>query len=274
MVTNSLLEVENLSKVYSVRGRDSVALEPCTFSLAQGESLGIVGESGSGKSTLVRLIAGLDRPTTGRVLFQGEPLPQGGNLGSRRSKAQRVQMVFQDPFGSLDPRQKLGDCLKEVIRVHGVRKGLTADKYAAWLLNEVGLSGSHIDSYPRALSGGQRQRFSIARALAPQPHVLILDEAVSALDVSVQAQILLLLEGLRATTGIAYLFVTHDLAVARQVCDSAIVMRRGAIVESGSMENIIDHPSETYTQRLVASVPTVGWVPPTRGAAQAAATTE
>lgn len=264
MQSENILEVSSLSKTFHVRGYHTVALSPCSFTVPAGGSLGIVGESGSGKSTLVRLIAGLEKPTTGTVTLLGAVNYSGRNHKNRRDQAQRVQMVFQDPFESLDPRQRLGDCLREVIAVHGVRRGRSVQEYTSWLLERVGLDPEMAGAYPRSLSGGQRQRFSIARALAPQPHVLILDEAVSALDVSVQAQILRLLDGLRKETGITYLFVTHDLAVVRQVCDTGIVLRKGEIVERGTVSALLDDPQHDYTQRLIASVPVHGWAPPSR----------
>ncbi|WP_341958311.1 ATP-binding cassette domain-containing protein [Microbacterium sp. LWH13-1.2] len=229
-----------------------------------GESVGIVGESGSGKSTTARMIAGLERTTEGRITFWGEQTRPARTAVARRAQARRVQMVFQDPFGSLDPRQKLGACLAEIFAIHGTPAGQSTNEFARTLLERVGLEGHHADSYPRHLSGGQRQRFAIARALAPQPHLLILDEAVSALDVSVQAQVLRLLSDLREETQLAYLFVSHDLAVVRQICDRVLVMRDGTVVEEGPIDKVLDDPQAAYTRRLIESVPVPGWTPPQR----------
>ncbi|WZO38620.1 ATP-binding cassette domain-containing protein [Microbacterium sp. LWO14-1.2] len=229
-----------------------------------GEAVGIVGESGSGKSTTARMIAGLERTTAGRITFWGEQTRPARTAVARRAQARRVQMVFQDPFGSLDPRQKLGACLAEILAIHGTPAGQSTNEFARTLLERVGLEAHHADSYPRHLSGGQRQRFAIARALAPQPHLLILDEAVSALDVSVQAQVLRLLSDLREETQLAYLFVSHDLAVVRQICDRVLVMRDGAVVEEGGIEQVLDDPQAAYTRRLIESVPVPGWTPPQR----------
>ncbi|MEV4686127.1 ATP-binding cassette domain-containing protein [Microbacterium sp. LWH3-1.2] len=263
-MTDALVTVESLTKSFHTASGSVKAVDSISFAISPGESLGVVGESGSGKSTTARMIAGLETPTSGDILFRGAPVRPARGLASRRAQARRAQMVFQDPFGSLDPRQRLGNCLKEVIAVNGAPAGLSRTEYVAQLLGRVGLEERHSHSYPRALSGGQRQRFAIARALAPSPELVILDEAVSALDVSVQAQILNLLVELRQQSDVSYLFVSHDLAVVRQVCDRVIVMRHGEIVEEGDVESVLTSPSHPYTQRLVASVPGRGWRPPER----------
>jgi ABC-type glutathione transport system ATPase component len=263
-MTDALVTVQSLTKSFHTTSGSVKAVDSISFMISPGESLGVVGESGSGKSTTARMIAGLETPTSGDILFRGTPVRPARGLASRRAQARRAQMVFQDPFGSLDPRQRLGNCLKEVIAVNGAPAGLSRAEYVAALLERVGLEERHADSYPRALSGGQRQRFAIARALAPRPELVILDEAVSALDVSVQAQILNLLVELRQQSDVSYLFVSHDLAVVRQVCDRVIVMRHGEIVEEGDVEAVLTSPSHPYTQRLVASVPGRGWRPPQR----------
>ena len=260
----SLVSLEHVTKVFASRGGDFRAVDDVSFDLMPGESVGIVGESGSGKSTTARMIAGLERTTEGRITFWGEQTRPARTAVARRAQARRVQMVFQDPFGSLDPRQKLGACLAEIFAIHGTPAGQSTNEFARTLLKRVGLEAHHADSYPRHLSGGQRQRFAIARALAPQPHLLILDEAVSALDVSVQAQVLRLLSDLRAETQLAYLFVSHDLAVVRQICDRVLVMRDGAVVEEGPIDHVLDDPQAAYTRRLIESVPVPGWTPPQR----------
>ncbi|MEV4737510.1 MULTISPECIES: ABC transporter ATP-binding protein [unclassified Microbacterium] len=253
-----------MSKVFPSPGGEFRAVDDVSFDLMAGEAVGIVGESGSGKSTTARMIAGLERTTAGRITFWGEQTRPARTAVARRAQARRVQMVFQDPFGSLDPRQKLGACLAEILAIHGTPAGQSTNEFARTLLERVGLEAHHADSYPRHLSGGQRQRFAIARALAPQPHLLILDEAVSALDVSVQAQVLRLLSDLREETQLAYLFVSHDLAVVRQICDRVLVMRDGAVVEEGGIEQVLDDPQAAYTRRLIESVPVPGWTPPQR----------
>lgn len=263
-MTASLVSLEHVSKVFPSPGGEFRAVDDVSFDLMAGEAVGIVGESGSGKSTTARMIAGLERTTAGRITFWGEQTRPARTAVARRAQARRVQMVFQDPFGSLDPRQKLGACLAEILAIHGTPAGQSTNEFARTLLERVGLEAHHADSYPRHLSGGQRQRFAIARALAPQPHLLILDEAVSALDVSVQAQVLRLLSDLREETQLAYLFVSHDLAVVRQICDRVLVMRDGAVVEEGGIEQVLDDPQAAYTRRLIESVPVPGWTPPQR----------
>ncbi|WP_439901163.1 ATP-binding cassette domain-containing protein [Microbacterium azadirachtae] len=264
MNDETLLSVRRITKAFVVPAGSIVAVDDVSFDVRAGESLGVVGESGSGKSTTARIVAGLEGATSGEVNFWGARSRPARSTVARRAQARRVQMVFQDPFGSLDPRQTLGACLAEIIAVHGTPAGQAPKDYAHALLERVGLAARHASSYPRELSGGQRQRFAIARAMVPQPHLLILDEAVSALDVSVQAQILTLLNELREQTQLAYLFVSHDLAVVRQVCDRVLVMRSGAVVEEGGVDRVLDEPQHEYTQRLVASVPGPGWRPPQR----------
>jgi len=263
-MTAPLLSVRDVVKTFSAPGGSFRAVDRVSFDIQSGESLGIVGESGSGKSTTARIVAGLEKATSGDISFWGERTRFTRGTVARRAQARRVQMVFQDPFGSLDPRQTLGACLGEIVAVHGTPAGQDSHDYARTLLERVGLESRHASSYPRELSGGQRQRFAIARALVPQPHLLILDEAVSALDVSVQAQILRLLNELRDQVQLSYLFVSHDLAVVRQVCDRVLVMRAGVVLEEGSVEQVLDEPQDDYTRRLIASVPGPGWRPPQR----------
>ena len=256
-----LLSVRALGKTFRLPGGDLVAVDAVSFELDAGESLGIVGESGSGKTTTARIIAGLESATTGEMDFAGRRVD-----GSRRARAnaREIQMVFQDPFGSLDPRQRIAAGIEEILGLHfrlskDARRGRVAE-----LLDLVGLGARHANELPRNLSGGQRQRVAIARALALEPRLLILDEAVSALDVSVQAQVLNLLIDIREQTEIAYLFVSHDLAVVRQVCDRSIVMHRGRIVESGPTADILDHPTDAYTRQLIDAIPRPGWRPKRR----------
>ncbi|MFB7668763.1 ABC transporter ATP-binding protein [Kitasatospora sp. NPDC056138] len=252
----TLLEAVGLHRAYgSVRAVDDVS-----FSLAEGGSLGIVGESGSGKTTTARIVVGLERADSGRVLVHGrERTDRRRGRAQRLARAREVQMVFQDPYLSLDPRTTVYGALRETLRLHFPE----ADhpRRIAKLLDQVGLGSREAEALPRQLSGGQRQRVAIARALAVGPAVLVLDEAVAALDVSVQAQILNLLSDVREQTGIGYLFITHDLGVVRCVTDDVIVMRHGRIVESGPTAQVLAGPRHPYTRLLLESVPRPGWDP-------------
>jgi len=255
-----ILEVEGLTKVFSTRGLDHVAVDDVSFSLPLGGSLAIVGESGSGKTTTARIVAGLEVATRGSVTLDGRAVDVRRRGRGKRS-ARGVQMVFQDPFGSLDPRQRVGAGLRELLRIHFDFGRADLSARVSALLDQVGLEDRHAGLLPRSLSGGQRQRVAIARALAVEPQVLILDEAVSALDVSVQAQVLNLLLDIRATSGISYLFVSHDLGVVRQVTDTCLVLNRGRVVETGATGDVLDHPQHPYTQALLDAVPKPGWQP-------------
>ena len=242
------------------RGRRVAAVADASFTLRRGETLGLVGESGSGKSTLARCIVGLVTADAGRIEFGGvdlRTLSRRGWLPHRK----RVQMVFQDPFASLNPRRKIGDILCEGPMAHGMARS-QARARAAELLRLVQLDPAAADRFPHEFSGGQRQRIGIARALATEPELLIADEPVSALDVSVQAQILDLLDDLRRRMGLTVLFITHDLRVAAHICDRVAVMQRGAIVELGDTAQIFSAPSHEYTRLLLDSVPGRDWQPP------------
>ncbi len=266
-----VLQVRELRKIFKVKAEgsrqteDLVAVDDVSFELPASGSLGIVGESGSGKTTVARIVAGLERPTSGTVIVAGAPLQARRLRGEdRRARGRRVQMVFQDPYSSLDPRQTVGACLDEVLRFHTAAGKASRRERTLVLLQQVGLDERHENLRPRSLSGGQRQRVAIARALACDPEVLILDEAVSALDVSVQGQVLNLLADLRAQLRVAYLFVSHDLAVVQQVTDDTVVMHRGRIVESGPTDTILREPANDYTRQLLAAVPRPGWQPQRR----------
>ncbi len=256
----SLLDVSGLSKSYRTRGTTVHAVADLSFRLEAGGSVGLVGESGSGKSTTARMLVGLEQPDAGRILVSGRPLDLAAKGGTaRRARARAVQIVFQDPYLSLDPRVRVGDALDAVLRLHtdldsGGRSARTRE-----LLGQVGLGDREAAALPRRLSGGQRQRAAIARALAVDPAVLVLDEAVSALDVSVQAQVLNLLSDIRRTTGIGLVFVSHDLAVVRYVCDEALVLHRGRVVEQGSTTDLLTAPEHPYTRLLLSSLPRPGW---------------
>ena len=263
------VSVSGLTKVFRVPGADAgghKAVDAVSFELERGGALGIVGESGSGKTTIARMLIGLERATSGSmtVLGRDRSRPARG-AAERRGRARELQIVFQDPYTSLDPSQSARAAVDEVLRHHASRPG-GQDRAArlAELLDQVGLTERQANARPRDLSGGQRQRVAIARALAADPGVLVLDEAVSALDVSIQAQILNLLMDIRARTGIAYILISHDLAVVRQLCDTALVLRRGRVVERGECAAILDDPAEEYTRALRAAVPVPGWRPARR----------
>ncbi|MCX5387021.1 ABC transporter ATP-binding protein [Streptomyces sp. NBC_00083] len=252
----TVLQVSGLHRRYgTVRAVDDVS-----FTLARGGSLGIVGESGSGKTTTARIVVGLESADAGQVRMRGvERTGRVRGRTARLARARDVQMVFQDPFLSLDPRLSVAAGLRETLRLHF--PGADHTRRIAELLDQVGLGARTHDALPRQLSGGQRQRVAIARALAVEPAVLVLDEAVAALDVSVQAQILNLLADIRAETGVGYLFITHDLGVVRCVTDDVIVMRQGRIVEEGSTAQVLAQPQHPYTRLLLESVPRPGWDP-------------
>ncbi|OJU94677.1 MAG: ABC transporter ATP-binding protein [Solirubrobacterales bacterium 67-14] len=242
-------------------GRTSTVVEAVSglsFSIAAGGSVALVGESGSGKTTTARILVGLEPPTSGSVSVDGLQVTGIQGVRMRRKLAGRIQMVFQDPYVSLDPRQSVRRMLDEVLRV-GTDLGPEDRKTRIGdLIESVGLPARSLTALPRELSGGQRQRAAIARALAVRPRVLVLDEAVSALDTSVQAQILNLLDELRDEFSLAYLVITHDLAVARQIADEALVMRRGEVIETGPVDDLLHSPKEPYTQALIDSIPHVG----------------
>jgi oligopeptide/dipeptide ABC transporter ATP-binding protein len=254
-----LVEIENLTKHFPVkqgvfaRGRDHVhAVEDVSFTVASGETLGIVGESGCGKSTTARLMVRLLDPTAGRVRFDGQDIT---HLSQRRLRPLRRQMqiIFQDPYSSLNPRKSVGQIIGEPFAIHKTEKD--AKSRVRDLLARVGLSPEHYNRYPHEFSGGQRQRIGIARALALQPKLIVCDEPVSALDVSVQAQILNLLKSLQDEFDLTYVFISHDLSVIRQVSDRIAVMYVGRVVEIGDSELLYEHPRHPYTAALLSAVP-------------------
>jgi oligopeptide transport system ATP-binding protein len=258
------VHVEALCKTFRSGGARSKrhdeihAVRNVSLAVGRGECLGIAGESGSGKSTLARMLVGLEVPTSGTFLVNGEQLAEPPKAADRRHHARRIQMVFQDPYSSLDPRQPVGMVLDEVQRVHFDRDRGARARRTTELLDAVGLGANYNEAVPRSLSGGQRQRLAIARALAAEPSVMVLDEAVSALDVSIQAQILNLLSDLREELSLTYIFISHDLAVIRQVADRVLVLYRGELMEQAPVEEIFDTPAHPYTRLLLDSVPRPG----------------
>ncbi|MCB1243355.1 MAG: ABC transporter ATP-binding protein [Verrucomicrobiae bacterium] len=256
----ALLEVDSLVKHFpGPRGRTVKAVDGVTFSLERGQVLGLVGESGCGKSTLSRLILQLLPPTSGRVLLEGECLSSLPPAVVRRRRLD-FQMVFQDPYASLNPRLTVFSTLSEAIaaRHPGMAGNRTACTEAvAALMRRVGLDARAMRKYPHEFSGGQRQRIAIARALAPEPRLIIADEPVSALDVSIQSQILNLLQGLVCDLGLTMIFVSHDLSVVKYIADDITVMYQGKLVETGPAEEVFHHPRESYTRRLLEAVPRI-----------------
>jgi peptide/nickel transport system ATP-binding protein/oligopeptide transport system ATP-binding protein len=255
---SALLELFDVARHYSISGgllglKKGVAraVDSVSLSIQQGESLGLVGESGCGKSTLARCVLGLEPLAAGRVEFQGRDIRAWPEKELRR----QMQMVFQDPYSSLNPRMRVGDIVAEPLVIHSVGTGAERKAKTLDLLRLVGLPETMADRYPHQLSGGQRQRVAVARALALNPALVVCDEPVSALDVSIQAQVLLLLQDLRERLGLTYLFISHDLAVVGQVCDRIAVMYLGKVVESAPSEALVRNPKHPYTSALLSAVP-------------------
>lgn len=257
-----VLNVKGLNKIYGKSGlfrtgKQVAAASDIAFNVKRGEIVGIVGESGSGKSTVARCVVRLIDPSSGTIALHGDNI---ATLGRRQLTPlrKRIQIVFQDPYRSLNPRRRIGDSIIEGLLNYGMPKAQAVQK-AERALELVGLPPDAIDRYPHQFSGGQRQRICIARALVMEPDVLVADEAVSALDVSVQAQVLALLEEVRQRVGIGVLFITHDLRMAAHICDTIVVMQNGRIVEAGAAEQVLAHPQQAYTQALIDAAPGRDW---------------
>jgi oligopeptide transport system ATP-binding protein len=262
-VSETILEAKSVVKHYPVtRGvvfRKTIgqvqAVDGVSFSLKQGETLGIVGESGCGKSTLARVLMNLERPTAGSVEYRGRDMFTMGG-GEMRKLRRQIQLVMQDPYTSLNPRMTVGDLIGEPFEIHtDVAPKGSRRKKVQELLEVVGLNPEHINRYPHQFSGGQRQRIGIARALALRPEIIVCDEPVSALDVSIQAQVMNLLDSLQKELGLAYIFIAHDLSVVRHLSDRVAVMYLGKIVEIGTEDEIYERPTHPYTQALLSAVP-------------------
>ena len=259
-MSSLLVEIEHLVREFRTDGglfgkRLTVrAVDGVSLAIGRGETLGLVGESGSGKTTLGRVILRLLEPTTGTVRFDGEDV-FGLDRTALRALRRRMQIVFQDSSGSLNPRMTVGNAVREPLVVHGLARGSDADERVAALFREVGLDPGYVTAYPHELSGGQRQRVGIARALSVEPEFIVLDEPVSALDVSVQAQVLNLLADLKARRGLTYLFIAHDLAVVRHLADRVAVMYLGKLVESAAAEALYAAPLHPYTTSLLSAAP-------------------
>ena len=264
----AIVVARNLQKVFPAprgsKGAPIVAVDDVSFELHPNECLAIVGESGSGKTTVARMLVGLETVTAGELTVRGESRAGGvKRLADRRRWAREVQYVFQDPYSSLNGRQRVGDIVESSVALHsrgtpGKREARTA---ARDILDSVGLGSQFAEKYPHQLSGGQRQRVAIARALAANPAVIVLDEAVAALDVSIQAQILNLLSDIRAEREVSYLFISHDLSVVNQISERMIVMERGIVVDAGATADLLANPVHPYTRSLLAAVPRPGWKP-------------
>ncbi|WP_299818972.1 ABC transporter ATP-binding protein [uncultured Jannaschia sp.] len=263
MKTTPTLEVRNLCKTFAGKagllrsGRRARVVTDVSFRIGQGEIFGLVGESGSGKSTIGRTILRLLEPDSGEILFGGRDIT-GLSAADLRKLRRHMQIIFQDPFSSLDPRVRVGEVLAEPIRLHRLREGHAVEARVDELLRIVGLAPHHKGRYPHEFSGGQRQRIAIARALAVEPALIVCDEAVSALDVSIQAQVLNLLARLRAELGVSYLFISHDMSVVRHISDRVGVLYAGRLVETGSVEAVFERPSHPYTRMLLAATPSLG----------------
>ena len=261
-MSRSILAADRVSKSFDLKGSGLSAgnklrlkaVDTVSLNLTAGETLGIAGESGCGKSTLAKLITGLLQPDSGVVSFQGNDIRQLAAPDTRQFR-RSVQMVFQDPFSSLNPRMRIGDTIAEPLLIHKLCDVDRIRETSVNLMEQVGLSGDQYDRFPHEFSGGQRQRIVIARTLALNPSFVVCDESVSALDVSVQAQVLNLLNDLKKEFGFTIIFISHDLSVVRYISNRIMVMNKGKIEETGNADQVFYHPQKAYTQQLIASVP-------------------
>ncbi|MGX7109046.1 ABC transporter ATP-binding protein [Facklamia miroungae] len=252
-----ILQVKNL-KQYYYPGTDKEikAVNDVSFEIYPGETFGLVGESGSGKSTIGRAIVNLYQPTSGEIIFQGKSLSSNYNQKERLKFHKEIQMIFQDPYASLNPRMKVRDIIAEGIDIHQLAKSKEErDEKVNQLLKDVGLNSDHASRYPHEFSGGQRQRIGIARALAVEPKFIVADEPISALDVSIQAQVVNLLQELKESKGLTYLFIAHDLSMVKYVSDRIAIMNRGRILELADAEELYANPIHAYTQSLLSAIP-------------------
>jgi ABC-type glutathione transport system ATPase component len=248
---NILVDARGLVKEYAAGRR---VVDNVSFEIRPGETLGLVGESGSGKSTVARMLLRLVEPTAGEVRYAGRDLLAAGSREMREMR-RRMQIVFQDPYAALNPRMRVREILAEPFAIHEEKPGEGLEVRLAEMLRTVGMDGSALERFPHEFSGGQRQRINIARALALKPEFLVLDEPVSALDVSVGAQVVNLLRELQRENGLTYLFISHSMPLVRYLCDRVAVMQRGRLVELGECEQVCDAPREEYTRRLIAATP-------------------
>lgn len=259
-----ILEAKNIKKYFPIKKgfflkttNNVKAVDDVSLFIKKGETLGLVGESGCGKSTLGRTLIRLYEPTSGEINFEGNNFLKSSG-GELRKIRKNIQMIFQDPYASLDPRMTVGQIIGQPFDIHGILSGEEKEQQVKKLLEQVGLRASHINRYPHEFSGGQRQRICIARAIALNPRLIICDEPVSALDVSIQAQILNLLKDLQNELGLTYLFISHDLSVIEHFCDRVAVMYLGRIVEMAPREELFKNPQHPYTQALLSAIPTMG----------------
>jgi peptide/nickel transport system ATP-binding protein len=251
MPMDILVEARGLMKEYGAGRR---VVDDVSFSIRRGETLGLVGESGSGKSTVARMLLRLVQPTAGEVKYEGRDL-LGASLREMREMRRRMQIVFQDPYAALDPRMRVREILAEPFAIHREKPAEGIPARLREMLQTVGMETSALERFPHEFSGGQRQRINIARALALRPDFLVLDEPVSALDVSVGAQVVNLLRDLQRSYGLTYLFISHSMPLVRYLCDRVAVMQLGKLVELGKSEQVCDAPQEEYTQKLIAATP-------------------
>jgi oligopeptide transport system ATP-binding protein len=258
MSNQPLLQVTNIAKEFAIKGNKNKikAVDGLSFSLNAGETLGVVGESGSGKSTLGRLVLRLLEPTSGEIIFDGQKISEL-NPKDLRAARRQMQMIFQDPFASLDPRMTVEELIREPLDIHKIGSDSERSEMAKNIIGHVGLTEDALSRYPHEFSGGQRQRISIARAIITKPKLIVADEPVSALDVSIQSQILNLMLDLRKEMNLTYIFISHDLSVIQHIADKVAVMYLGKIVEFASVEEIFANPQHPYTKALISAVPQI-----------------